>query len=35
MNLPFPEQAAEAVRPPKGMDAGRFENRDRLYRKTD
>lgn len=33
MNLPFPEQAAESVRPPKGMDAGRFENRDRLYRK--
>ncbi|HVX64279.1 MAG TPA: DUF1501 domain-containing protein, partial [Pirellulales bacterium] len=33
MNLPFPEQAAESVRPPKGMDAGRFQNRDRLYRK--
>lgn len=33
MNLPFPEQAAESVRPPKGMDAGRFENRDKLYRK--
>ncbi|HVW36319.1 MAG TPA: DUF1501 domain-containing protein, partial [Pirellulales bacterium] len=33
MNLPYPEQAAESVRPPKGMDAGRFENRDKLYRK--
>jgi hypothetical protein len=33
MNLPYPEQAAESVRPPKGMDAGRFEGRDRLYRK--
>ena len=33
MNLPFPEQAAESVRPPKGMDAQRFANRDRLFRK--
>jgi hypothetical protein len=33
MNLPYPEQAAESVRPPKGMDAGRFVNRDKLYRK--
>jgi uncharacterized protein DUF1501 len=33
MNLPYPEQAAESVRPPKGMDAGRFANRDKLYRK--
>lgn len=32
-NLPFPEDAALAVRPPKGMDAGRFENRYRLYQK--
>jgi hypothetical protein len=31
MNLPFPEEAAQSVRPPKGMDAGRFENRQRLY----
>jgi uncharacterized protein (DUF1501 family) len=27
MNLPFPEQAALAVRPPKGMEPGRFANR--------
>jgi hypothetical protein len=32
-NLPFPEDATMAVRPPKGMDAGRFENRYRLYKK--
>jgi len=30
-NLPVPEDAMMAVRPPKGMDAGRFENRHRLY----
>ena len=33
MNLPFPEEAARAVRPPKGMDAGRFANRERLFRR--
>lgn len=33
MNLPFPEEAAQSVKPPKGMDAGRFANRDRLFRK--
>jgi hypothetical protein len=33
MNLPFPAEAAEAVRPPKGMDAGRFANRYKLFRK--
>jgi hypothetical protein len=33
MNLPFPEEAAAAVRPPKGMDAGRFVNRDREFRR--
>lgn len=33
MNLPFPEDAAQSVRPPKGMDAGRFANRDKLFRK--
>jgi hypothetical protein len=33
MNLPFPEEAAQAVRPPKGMEPGRFEARNRLYRK--
>ena len=27
MNLPYPEQAALAVRPPKGMEAGRFSSR--------
>ena len=33
-NLPFPEDASMAVRPPKGMDAGRFENRYRLYQEA-
>ncbi|MEZ5301833.1 MAG: DUF1501 domain-containing protein [Verrucomicrobiales bacterium] len=33
MNLPFPEDAAGSVRPPEGMDAGRFANRYRLFRK--
>ncbi|HEY2573563.1 MAG TPA: DUF1501 domain-containing protein, partial [Verrucomicrobiaceae bacterium] len=33
MNLPFPEDAAQSVRPPKGMDADRFANRNRLLRK--
>ena len=33
MNLPYPEEAAKSVRPPKGMDANRFANRDRLFRK--
>src|SRR6478672_8503096 len=32
-NLPYPEDASMAVRPPKGMDAGRFENRYRLFKK--
>src|SRR5436190_568946 len=32
MNLPYPEDAAKAVRPPKGMEGGRFENRYRIYR---
>jgi hypothetical protein len=32
-NLPFPEDATMAVRPPKGMEAGRFENRYRAYQK--
>ena len=35
MNLPFPEEAAAAVRPPKGMDAGRFVNRDREFRRRE
>ena len=33
MNLPFPEDAAQSVRPPKGMDAQRFADRNKLYRK--
>ncbi len=33
MNLPFPEEAAQSVRPPKGMDASRFASRDKLFRK--
>jgi hypothetical protein len=32
-NLPFPDEAARSVRPPEGMDAGRFANRYKLYRK--
>src|SRR5881397_2832914 len=31
-NVAFPEQAADAVRPPGGMSPGRFANRDQLYR---
>lgn len=33
MNLPYPDDAAQSVRPPKGMEPGRFDNRYRLYRK--
>jgi len=32
MNLPFPEEAAAAVRPPEGMTASRFSNRNKLFR---
>jgi uncharacterized protein (DUF1501 family) len=32
-NLPDPNDAASAVRPPAGMDPGRFANRYKLYRK--
>jgi hypothetical protein len=32
-NIPYPDQAAEAVRPPGGMSPDRFENRNRMYRK--
>ena len=32
-NVAFPEQAADAVRPPAGMSPGRFENRDAFYRR--
>lgn len=33
MNLPFPDQAAQSVRPPKGMEANRFTNRNQIYQK--
>ncbi|MCU0721149.1 MAG: DUF1501 domain-containing protein, partial [Pirellula sp.] len=33
LNLPFPEEAAQSVRPPAGMDAGRFANRQKLFKK--
>ncbi len=33
MNLAYPEEAAQAVRPPKGMEPGRFENRDKFFKK--
>src|SRR5947209_11763516 len=32
--LPYPDQAVEAVRPPKGMDPGRFAERYRKYREV-
>ncbi len=32
-NLPYPDEAARSVRPPEGMDAGRFSNRYAFYRK--
>lgn len=32
-NIPFPQDAATAVRPPPGMTPGRFENRDKLLRR--
>lgn len=32
-NVAFPEQAADAVRPPAGMSPDRFANRDKFYRK--
>lgn len=31
-NVPFPELAANAVRPPAGMSPGRFADRNKLYR---
>ncbi len=33
MNLPYPDHAAVSVRPPKGMDAQRFANRNKLFRR--
>ncbi len=32
MNLPFPEEAAQSVKPPQGMTNTRFANRERLFR---
>jgi hypothetical protein len=32
-NIPYPDQAADAVRPPGGMSPARFENRTRFYKK--
>jgi hypothetical protein len=32
-NIPFPQDAAAAVRPPAGMTPDRFESRDKFYRK--
>ncbi len=32
-NVPFPDQAADSVRPPGGMTPSRFENRDKFYRR--
>jgi uncharacterized protein (DUF1501 family) len=32
-SLPYPDEAARSVKPPEGMDAGRFANRYQLYRK--
>jgi hypothetical protein len=31
-NIPFPEEAADSVRPPGGMTPGRFQNREKFYR---
>src|SRR5213078_817190 len=32
-NIPFPEQATDAVRPPAGMSPSRFEDRNKFYKK--
>ena len=32
-NLPYPDDAAHSVRPPEGMDTGRYSNRYKAYRK--
>jgi hypothetical protein len=32
-NIPYPDQAAHAVRPPGGMSPSRFESRNRFYKK--
>jgi hypothetical protein len=31
--VPYPDEAADVVRPPSGMSPGRFEQRDRFYRR--
>ena len=31
--LPYPDQAVASIRPPKGMSAGRFENRYKAYKR--
>jgi hypothetical protein len=31
-NIPYPHQAADAIRPPSGMTPGRFEDRNRFYK---
>jgi hypothetical protein len=32
-SIPFPDQAADSVRPPSGMSPGRFEDRNKFYRR--
>jgi len=32
-NVPFPQEAAKAVRPPEGMTPGRFEDRNKFYKR--
>ncbi len=32
-SVPYPDEAADVVRPPGGMSPGRFEGRDRFYRR--
>ncbi len=32
-NIPFPDQAADSVRPPGGMTTSRFENREKFFKK--
>jgi hypothetical protein len=32
-NVPFPEEAADSVRPPEGMTPGRFEHREKFLKK--
>ncbi|MBM3834920.1 MAG: DUF1501 domain-containing protein [Verrucomicrobia bacterium] len=32
-NIPYPDQAADSVRPPAGMSPSRFENRDKFYKR--